>query len=109
MKTPTKDILFEAVSPLGKTIRVTTAYWRKIISVKHPVMAGKEALVQATIECPEQIRMSKSDPTVFLYYRQEGGYFIAVVAKHLNGDGFIVTTYLTDRIKEGTPVWLKSR
>lgn len=26
---------------------------------------------------------------------------MCVVAKHLNGDGFIITAYITDKIKEG--------
>ncbi|MEQ1574028.1 MAG: hypothetical protein ABMA15_24155 [Vicinamibacterales bacterium] len=50
------------------------------------------------------IRRSTKDPAVYLYYRQEDGRFCCVVAKHLNGDGFIVTAYLTDKIKAGEVV-----
>ncbi len=33
-------------------------------------------------------------------YRKIKDKFICVVCKHLNGDGFIITTYITDRVKE---------
>ena len=45
---------------------------------------------------------------VQLYYRRYGNLHLCVVAKHLNGNGFIITTYFTDRIKEGVVVWTKS-
>ena len=35
-----RDILFEARTPLGFTVRVTREYWNIITTVKHPVMAG---------------------------------------------------------------------
>jgi len=45
---------------------------------------------------------------VFLFYRLEcSGRWICVVAKRLNGDGFLITTYPTDTIKEGERVWSK--
>jgi len=30
---------------------------------------------------------------------------LCVVCRHLNGDGFIITAYLTDRIKKGVTVY----
>jgi hypothetical protein len=36
------DLLFEAVTPLGFKVRVTRAYWELIITIKHPIMAGRE-------------------------------------------------------------------
>jgi len=47
----------------------------------------------------------KLDSSVYIYYRRFGEYFICVVAKYLNGDGFIITSYKTDRIKRGEVVW----
>lgn len=101
------DPLFHVETPLGVTVRTTRGYWREIVEHKHPVMAGKVALVQATLARPEQIRRSRSDPAVYLYYRPEAGtpYQVRVVAKHLDGEGFIVTAYRTDRVKEGERVW----
>lgn len=62
-----RDILFEARTPLGFTVRVTREYWRIITTVKHPVMAGCETEAQAVLETPEEIRRSKSDANVYLF------------------------------------------
>jgi len=58
------------------------------------------------LQTPEEIRQSRNDPAVFLFYRAvlPGRWFCAV-AKRLNSDGFLITTYPTDAIKEGERVW----
>ena len=99
--------MFEIITPLNKKIRTTTEYWEFIINQKHPIMKDKKDLVIDTLKNPEFIRISLKDPLIYLYYKKYGKYFICVVVKHLNGDGFIITTYLTDRIKEGEEIWRK--
>ena len=94
-------IYFEVISSLGKKIRVTRNYWNKIIETKHRIMKGKENIIKATLQNPEQVRRSRKDLSVYLYYKKIGDNYNCVVAKHLNGDGFIVTAYMTDRIKAG--------
>mgnify|MGYP001564535690 CR=1 FL=1 len=94
-------IYFEVISALGKKIRVTKNYWNKIIETKHSLMKGKEALVKETLKKSAQIRISNKDASVYLYYKKINGDYSCVVAKHLNGEGFIITTYITDRIKAG--------
>jgi hypothetical protein len=96
---------FEVVTPLGVCIRTTPSYWEKIITFKHPIMAGQEEAVQQTLREPSEIRQSQSDLDVYLYYKPDPPYFICVVARHLNGDGFIITTYRTNRIKIGASIW----
>jgi len=61
-----------------------------------------------TIENPDSIRRSRKAPDVHLCYRQAGErrWWCAVV-RATNGDGFLVTAYLTDAIKEGEPLWQK--
>ena len=39
-----KDILFEAITPLGFHVRVTKAYWELIVNIKHPIMAGAKMM-----------------------------------------------------------------
>ena len=102
------DLLFEILTPLGFRVRVTHSYWELIITVKHPVMAGREADVQETLKNPTEIRMSKSDPNVYLFYKAErNGRRVCAVAKRLDGEGFLITTYPTDTIKEGKRTWPK--
>jgi hypothetical protein len=49
----TNDILFEVATPLGFSGRVTRTYWELIVTVKHPVMHGREADVQSVLQIPE--------------------------------------------------------
>lgn len=64
-------------------------------------MAGQEDLVRLTLADPEQVRRSNKDTSVHLYYRKSGNDYCCGVAKHLNGDGFVITTYMTNKIKIG--------
>ena len=100
------DILFDVSTPLGFRVRVTRGYWEFIVTVKHPVMRGRAAGVQDVLHAPDEIRQSRSDPAVFLFYRAEGpGRWVCAVAKRLNDEGFLITIYPTDAIKEGERVW----
>jgi len=96
---------FEVMTPLGIIVRTTSEYWARIVTFKHPVMRGKEDLVKAALRNPVEIRRSRQDFTVHLYYTPDGPYHICVVAKHLNDEGFIITAYRTDTIKEGDHIW----
>jgi len=100
-----KTIYFEVLSRLGKRIRTTTSYWNLLISVKHTTMKNKENSVKEALSNPDEIRQSRRDHTVFIYYKKINGNFAAVVCKHLNGEGHIITAYVTSRIMEGVSVW----
>ena len=103
-----RDILFEVKTPLGFCVRVTHSYWQLIVTVKHPAMAGRELEVQATLTKPDEVRQSRRDPAVYLFYKSERvGRWVCAVAKRLNGEGFLITTYRTEVIKEGVRIWPK--
>jgi len=104
----TEKFIFEVMTPLDFTVRVTATYWDMIVTIKHPVMAGFETNVKETLENPEQIRSSRNDPNVFLFYKiQRPGRWICVVTRRLNDEGFLITAYPTDAIKEGEHIWPK--
>ncbi len=53
---------------------------------------------------------SLSDPAVQLYYRfysrtVVGGKFLCVVVKMCEAGAFVLTAYLTDRVKKGERLW----
>ena len=102
-----KEIFFEVQTPLGFKVRTTRAYWLKIVSFKHPVMKGHEKAVIQALKEPFEIRRSKRDPRVFLFYTKGERHLVCAVARRLDGEGFLVTAYLTDKIKEGEKVWPK--
>jgi hypothetical protein len=99
------EIYFEVKASTGKVIRTTKSHWELITKLKHPEMEGKETEVKQCLSSPIEIRKSSEGPDVYLYYHPNEKYFICVVARHLNGDGFIITAYITDKIKEGEAVW----
>jgi hypothetical protein len=105
---PAPALVMEALTPLGFRVQVTRDRWQLITTAKHPVLAGREDAVKVTLENPEQIRQSRSDPEVLLFYRTERpGRWMCVVTKRTLDQGFLVTAYPTDAIKEGTQIWPK--
>jgi hypothetical protein len=69
-------------------------------------MAKLEYEVKEALKNPEEIRVSRSDPKVFLFYKaQHPGRWICAVTKKLNSEGFLITAYPTDAIKEGEHIW----
>ena len=102
------SLFFTAQTPLNCNIRITVSYWNIITQIKHPIMNGQEAAVQATLTQPDQIRRSRTDSNVYLFYKlQREKRWLCGVIKKLNGEGFLITTYPTDAIKEGEIVWQK--
>ena len=101
------EIYFEVIGCLGKRIRVTQPHWELITKRKHPEIKGLEQEVQFTLLRADVVRVSQEDPDVFLYYTRVGKYLLCVVCRHHNADGFIITCYLTDKVKEGRQIWQK--
>jgi hypothetical protein len=98
--------LFEVQTPLGFSVRVSRAYWQILINIKHPAMSGREGDVAAALAAPDEVRQSRTDPSVLLFYKGSGARrWVCSVCRRLNGDGFLITAYPTDAIKEGDRVW----
>ena len=101
------ELLFEVLTPLGFRVRVTRGRWSVVMTAKPPVMAGREDVVRATLESPEQIRQSRSDSEVLLFYRAEASSR-CMRRREAGGRSRVLDhTYPTDAIKEGTQVWPK--
>jgi hypothetical protein len=91
-------------TPLDYTVRTTTDHWSVICS-KHPEIGDLLVKVQECLHDPSVVRRSKIDMKVNLFYKECDQYWLACVAKRLNGVGFLITAYITDRIKEGEQLW----
>ena len=73
-------------------------------------MVSLESAIEETLRDPERVVRSFSDPEARLYYRyyfwtMVGGKYLCVVVKMLDVDAFVLTAYVTDRIKKGVPLW----
>ena len=99
-------ILFEIKTPLNVTVRTTKEYWEYVVNIKHREMNTKKETVKAALSEPDTIRKSKIDESVFLYYKQEDKLY-CVVVRHEGVEGFLITAYPTDKVKEGEIIWTK--
>lgn len=103
------DIYFSVQTPKGIIIRTTKSYWVRITTVKHPSIAKYEKQVKKALRNPDEIRKSQQDEKVHLYYKKIGKLHICVVVAHdQETGGYIITAYLTDRIKEGEQIYVKT-
>ena len=96
--------LFEVTTPLGFSVRTTGGYWA-LIESKHPKLRGCAREVAQIIAAPDQICQSRLDTTVYLFYGAHERRLLCAVVKCLDGEGFLVTAYPCDKIKEGEPIW----
>jgi hypothetical protein len=91
----------------GCKIRLTDE--RKQHILDHPEMAEMESAIELALTNPEIVRRSNTDNTVYLYYRYHegtsvGDKWLCVVVKYLENDAFIITAYLTDKLKAGEQI-----
>lgn len=100
-------VVWEVNSVLNIMVQLQVARWQLITTIKHPNMDGCEHPVKRTVEKAVEVRRSRSDHMVYLYYSPVGDRYCCAVVRHDNGHGFVVTAYVTDKIKEGDSIWKK--
>lgn len=104
-----KGVYFEIKTPTGIIVRTTKDYWKKIVQLKHPSIAKYETQVKDVLSDPDQVRSSRQDLRVNIYYKSLGKIYICIVVDRINNlEGYIITAYLTDRIKEGEKIYDKN-
>lgn len=105
-ETELPEPMFEVISPLNITIHTSTWHWFTVRQ-KHP---NHDFIIEDLVNCiskPDIICISSQDDRVFLSYIQHGKYLLVAVCKRLNGKGYLITCYLTNKIKKGTILWQK--
>ena len=69
-------------------------------------MAGREDAVKGALEGPDEVRASRTDRQVLLFYRSESAKrWTCAVVKRADDAWFLITSYPTEAIKEGIRVW----
>lgn len=102
------DQLFEIIDVFGKRIRTSRQYWKKIKTEKHQELKYGVREVGQVLQKPDSVFRSVKDETIALYRKQMDGDILIVVAKHLNGSGFVVTVYQTKKaLDKGEKLWPK--
>lgn len=92
----------------GRDVRLTDERLAHIL--EHMEMAGMEAEIERVIQAPAEVRISRSDESVKLFYEyyaqtSVGGKWLCVVVKYFSDDAFVITAYLTNTIKAGEVLW----
>lgn len=105
-------IVFEVRCVLKKLIRLTKNQWAHI-KRRHPEMEFQEEKMKAALENPDEVYYSKGEET-YHYYKffkstPVTEKFLTVVVKHLNEDGFVITSYFVHEIgkRDMVTVWEK--
>ncbi len=102
-----ENVFFEVVTPVNFKAYTSFLYWKIITQIKHPNLSGEEESVKVTLIHPDEIRRSKKDPKIMLFYRKLAKKHLCVIVKQEGRKGFLVTAYFTDKIKEGEQIWKK--
>ena len=95
------DIIFEVIDKTGRKIRLTRKQWKHI--QKHPHMHESLERVKETIKDPLTIRCDGFNEKVIYLYKEykemdtrERYLFVSV--SYLNGEGFVITSFYTNKI-----------
>lgn len=94
----------------GRSIRLTRERSHHIS--EHPEMEEMSEKIIETLQAPQKVIQSLSDPDAHLYYRfyigtRVGDKYLCVVVKIELHKAFVLTAYLTDTIKKGVVLWQK--
>jgi hypothetical protein len=92
----------------GASVRLTDERLTHIL--EHPEMGEMVPAIQEVLLHPEFVVQSEGDETANLYYRHYsktmvGSKYLCVIVKIQENDPFVLTAYLTDKVKKGTMLW----
>ena len=96
------NYIFEIKDKTGKRIHLSIERWKHIL--KHPNMDENQLeIIKDTILNPMTMRYFEEDENVKYYYKHfknnsSEERYLLVSVKYLNGEGFIITSFFTDKI-----------
>ena len=105
-------VVLEVHSKLGKVIRLDEDRWKHV--VEHPEMEKQIPKIEETLVGPDEVRESVRMSSIWLFYKfypnsPVSEKYLLVAVKVLDGEGFIVTAFFTDKVKKGGLIWKKNR
>ncbi len=94
-------IVLEVRDKFGKIIHLSLKRWKHI--QKHPHMHESLEKIKETLERPLTIRYFEDDLDVIYFYKEykenePSEKYLLVSVKYLNGAGFVITSFFTNRI-----------
>ena len=97
------NIIFDVKDKTGRKLRMTDYNWHHIVK-RHPEIASQKEKVIETLEKPDKITGSLEDEETKYYYKYYKNLpspykFMRVIAKYLNGEGFIISSHFVKAIQ----------
>ena len=95
------DVTFSIPDKNGKKVHLSNERYKHLS--KHPKMHEQLENIKQTIQNPNAIRHSEEDKKVVYFYKEfkENNAFeryLLVAVKYLNREGFIITSFFTNKI-----------
>ena len=95
------NIIFEVTDKTGRKIHLTGKQWKHI--QKHPHMHESLDRIEETLKYPLTMGRDEFNGRVNYFYREYKDMgpmekYLFVSVKYLNGDGFIITSFYTNKI-----------
>ncbi len=91
--------VFVIIDKSERKIHLSKERWGHIH--QHPEMVNKIEQIKETLQNPDIIKPFEYDEQVRFYFRyyKEKSEYLFISVKYLNGEGFIITSFYTDKIK----------
>ena len=94
-------LVFETTDQKGRKIHLSEERYKHII--KHPNMQDPLGNIKSAIKNPTAIRYNEEDEKVIYFYKEfkekePSERYLLVVVRYLNGEGFIITSFYTNKI-----------
>ncbi len=100
-------MLFDVMTPLGFRVHCSEGYWLNKVVADHPVMTDRVEDVRRALTAPAEVRLSRIDDEVYLFYAADEKRLVCAVTRSIGSEGFLITAYPADKMKEGKTVWTK--
>ena len=104
--------IFKVTAYDGRTIRLSEAQWHHI-TFFHPEIQDQQKKITQVIQNPKVVLEGATKDTRICYRFYPStpvtSKYLAVIIKLLNREGFIITSYFTQRMRKGVVLWRETK
>ena len=94
------SVIFEVTDKTGRKIRLTKKQWTHMM-LRHSYMEKYLEEIEETLRIPDKIVLLGDKCYYYKNYKtlKAPNRFVLVIAKYLNNHGFVITSYLKEKIR----------
>jgi len=90
-------MIFEVFDKSGRLIYLTRERWTHIL--RHPEMVNQLENIKDAFKKPDKILLFRNQVRFYFRYVKQRKEYLFISVKYLNGKGFVITSFYTDKIK----------